>query len=367
MDNFDTSFAAIFQSNVARASSSHPGGHTPHFLPEDLARLFVTSMFVAKSTSSLDEARWLIKQELGAQLEPQSDALYREFLAGVFRRELLAIAGLKELFGAASAPELKSIRKRANELTAWAAVRAQDLSNKDLRGFADSSVALMTEFIASENSWKLESAESEGFRALRNPLYRAFDAMDAAMGIDYEHDFKMSRIMESSERLYEGAGVGVQSSYTTLLQLFDDVDFKKGARLIDLGSGYGRLGIIAGLARPDIEFIGYEYVSHRVKVAQDSAERIGIDRNVKFVEQDLSQTSFVIPEADVYYMFDPFTEATYRHVLNRMIEVGRDRKTLIVTKGGASVWLDRMVGSGGWKRLKNFDEDTLALFQSPAA
>ncbi|MES2856886.1 MAG: class I SAM-dependent methyltransferase [Bdellovibrionota bacterium] len=196
-------------------------------------------------------------------------------------------------------------------------------------------------------------------------FYRTFDALDEILGLDYERDIGMKIDPQNSERLYEGAGVGVQSSYTTLITALDAIGPAKGARFIDLGSGYGRAGMVVGILRPDMEFFGYEYVDHRIEVSKASALRAGLSEQVHFFTQDLAALDFEIPDADVFYLFDPFTEETYIHVFEQLKRMGLRKEIVVAAKGGAAVWFEKTVrGSKAWLDPKVIDIGTLRLFRS---
>jgi hypothetical protein len=195
-------------------------------------------------------------------------------------------------------------------------------------------------------------------------FYRTFDAMDEILDLDYSRDVGMKTDSTTPERLYEGAGVGVQSSYTTLLALIQQISPAQGASFIVLGSGYGRAGLVVGLLRPDMEFIGYEYVEHRIEVSVRAAQRAGLSNRVKFYSQDLADPDFVIPVADIYYLFDPFTEDTYTHVFTQLKDIGRKYAITVAAKGGAAVWFEKAIVNGGWSNAEKYDVGTLSLFRS---
>jgi tRNA1(Val) A37 N6-methylase TrmN6 len=156
----------------------------------------------------------------------------------------------------------------------------------------------------------------------------------------------------------------VQSSYYTILTALAAAGSNLGARWIDLGSGYGRVGLAIGLLRPDLKIDGYEFVGHRVRLSQTLAEKVGISNKVHFHEQDLSQTDFVIPEAEVYYMYDPFSEETYRHVWNQLQRIGEKKSILIVTKGNAGAWFMKAVEKTNWVGPEIYDTGNVHLFRS---
>lgn len=195
-------------------------------------------------------------------------------------------------------------------------------------------------------------------------MYRAFDGVDELLNIAYADENLPVLEVHQPERLYENSGVRVQTSYLTIFKVLDHLALKEGAHLIDLGSGFGRVGLAAGLWRNDLRFSGYEYVGERVEASRVSAERSGISDRVQFETQDLSDPRFVIPGADAYYLYDPFSDSTYQHVIGRLIEVGASRRISVIAKAGARDAFARQVESALWEKPESLDEDTILVFRS---
>lgn len=231
---------------------------------------------------------------------------------------------------------------------------SRGLGDESYRAFVTQAVRAMTEL----------RGRAESDAGLAEILYRAFDSMDDVFDLRYALDLGMKSDPLEPERLYEGAGVGVQTSYSSILCALSHLRLSNGAHLIDLGSGYGRVGMMAGLWREDLRFTGYEYVGHRVDICTASTGRAGLDGRVKFLRQDLADPAFEIPEADAYYLYDPFCESTYRRVLARLGELGHSRPISVVTKANAGNWFPRLVNGDEWGEPEVLDAGTLKIFRS---
>ncbi len=194
--------------------------------------------------------------------------------------------------------------------------------------------------------------------------YRAFDAFDEIFGLVFGADEGMEQNPTSTERLYVGGGAGVQTSYATILTALENLHLPAGGHLIDLGSGFGRVGLTAGLWREDLRFTGYEYVGHRVKLACDSAERAGHSDRIRFLEQNLNDATFQIPLANAYYMYDPFCAETYARVIYQLNTFSRDHAITVVTKADAGNWLLSLQSQGSWATPEKHDSGLLLMFRS---
>lgn len=191
-------------------------------------------------------------------------------------------------------------------------------------------------------------------------LFRAFDDLDEILGIDYGAEKFAGK---SDERIYAGSSVGVQSSYANVVGVLQKLEAKPGATLVDLGSGYGRICFLMALLRPDMSFVGYEFVESRVANSNVVAERAGLAERVKFHSQDLSRADFVIPDADFYYLYDPFTPETYELVLEKLVAIGERKKIALITKGRAEKWVSEKLQTSRWTQ-ERFDLGNMNLYWS---
>jgi hypothetical protein len=317
--------------------------------PQAMADLFTRAALLASAAAVFAEERWLAENP--ARARPTAG---RE--RDPFAHELLPLLGFAPFLQQATQAELRRAGRRAEALVAKLAARARGLDCAMFQEFARAAIAAMARLA--------KEAEMPAADDARFSLYRAFDAMDEALGLDYGRDLAMKRDLRCAERLYEGAGAGVQTSYATILVALDRLCLAPGALFIDLGSGYGRVGLALGLLRADVDFIGYEFVPHRVAVAEAAAERAGLAARVRFCAQDLADPAFVIPPADVYYLYDPFSRATYARVFARLREIGRGREIAVVVKGNGAPWFVEAISGEPWITEQPCDQGTTCVFRS---
>jgi tRNA G46 methylase TrmB len=332
------------------------------FTPEELSTLFVDAALFASCCLPFAD-------QMKDHERHHNEKTFPEFIERAFRRELASISYLAPLFTGASVSKIKCICAMAETVLDSIAIETRRPGGTDqFHRFLRRAFELMQNLTRIESKRlrdrKLESNPSSVW--LEHSVYRAFDRMDEILGIDYERDRGMRVDPENHERLYEGAGLGVQTSYTSLLIALDELKLKVGARFVDLGSGYGRVGLVVGIVRPDIDFVGYEYVAHRVEASQNSALQAGLSGHVSFLTQDLSDLKFEIPEADVYYMYDPFSQETYLHVFNQLLAIAKKQPVMIVTKGNAGAWIENALCGAGWFSDRTGDTGTLGIFRSHA-
>lgn len=320
----------------------------------DLGDFFVSNAFLGSSIEFLRDEQWLqSKKEISFEG-------FNKFLKESFASELAPIQFLETLVAGLGSRELKQLLEKSHRLEALVIEGVKDGSPREQKAFATKVFERMAAHFDTEN--QLHLSKSNHGIGLGLSLYRTFDGMDEVFGLQYEADEGMKAT--SKERLYEGAGIGVQSSYSTLLNALREINPARGASFIDLGSGYGRAGLVVGLLRPDIDFIGYEYVPHRVEIANTSVKNLDMQSHVHFFTQDLAALDFKVPEADIYYMYDPFTKETYQYVLDQLQVIGQRRSITIATKGNARDWMSEFANRAGWLPVQEMDGGNLCLYRS---
>ena len=333
---------------------------SPHSLvksmePALLAEIFVTSAVVAGAAGIAAEQSWLMKKE------GKTD--FKRALEAAFTDELESLAFLSGLFLNANDKKFRAIETAALALAEAATNEAKTLADGiPLFSFLTVTVHGMQ----ARTRFELDAKSSGRDLKFVVPMYRAFDALDVVLGLDYDREAGLKADLDSNERKFEGAGKGVQSSYAIILSLLEQLQLAAGSRFVDLGSGYGRAGLVIPLARPDLVCSGYEIIGHRVDLANESARRAGISRATSFHTQDLSDRSFAIPEAEVYYMYDPFSRETYEYVIAQLKAIGKRRPIIVVTNGRASDWFTDAVKGDAWTKSWGRDESMLTIFRSVA-
>ncbi len=127
------------------------------------------------------------------------------------------------------------------------------------------------------------------------------------------------------EEIWYAPGAGQQTPWFALLEVVDAMNLKPGQLVSDFGSGIGRLGLLIGFLRPDVNFVGLEIVGERVKYANQAAAALGFD-NVKFHTVNLSDAKLHLPPADHIYMFNPTNSKTSEIVTQKLVQLSKTKK-----------------------------------------
>lgn len=108
------------------------------------------------------------------------------------------------------------------------------------------------------------------------------------------------------------------SGYDEIVHAFDAAELASGDRFVDLGSGLGKAVLLAallsGAASSGLE---RDAVLHRL--AERAARDLGLGaEHARFEEGDARTAP--IADADLYFMYLPFTGAVLAHVMDRLVD-----------------------------------------------
>lgn len=137
--------------------------------------------------------------------------------------------------------------------------------------------------------------------------------------------------------------------------------------IVDIGSGAGKLCVAAALACRS-RFTGLEQRPALVLAARELADVFGVDDRVAFIERRLVRGG--VPEADAYYLFNPFEENLHgpSDHIDETVALGLDRydhdvavieELLVAARPGACVILYNGFGGqipGNYTRLRSGDD-----------
>ena len=139
----------------------------------------------------------------------------------------------------------------------------------------------------------------------------------------YEVEDKMDDISEERYQEIEKHWSAVETGevITTPLDILFTINqkaqFTKGASLVDLGSGHGFPCLVFSVLNPSMSFLGIDVVKEKVDGATKSANKLGLT-NIEFITQDLASSSYKIPEADYYYIHNPFNDEVCKYVIKTL-------------------------------------------------
>lgn len=136
---------------------------------------------------------------------------------------------------------------------------------------------------------------------------------------------------QSDQELWIGKDYqGIQTPYSELVEVIERVALSDGSTWVDLGAGYGRMGLVIAACFPKLRFRGYEFVQERV----NEARRVFPEMQIE--QADLAAAGFEMPDAEGYFLYDFGTEAAIESVLEKLKHVARRQQIVAIGRGKRS-------------------------------
>ena len=133
------------------------------------------------------------------------------------------------------------------------------------------------------------------------------------------------RELFGDEEIWYAPGGGQQTDWLALKAHIEDMNLRPGDHVVDIGSGIGRLGLLLGFLRPDVQFTGLELIPERVRYAQQAANALGF-ANVTYITTNLAEENIPLPLADHYYLFNPTNRETSDIVTQKLLRAKESKK-----------------------------------------
>lgn len=124
----------------------------------------------------------------------------------------------------------------------------------------------------------------------------------------------------------------LQTPYSEIYRILQLLKLRPYQHVVDLGAAYGRMGIVIGGLYLKNSFVGFEYVRARVDEGNRIFNELGMYRS-KLVTQNLFDPGFVLPEADIYFIYDYGQVEHIDHTLKQIHSEARKRPRKVVVRG----------------------------------
>lgn len=124
----------------------------------------------------------------------------------------------------------------------------------------------------------------------------------------------------------------LQTPYSDILKaltVFRSLEINK---IIDIGAGYGRVGLVMNAIFPKSEFIGYEILKKRENEANRIFEKLELE-NCKVLLQNVLEEGFTLPKADLYFIYDFSEMSDICIILDQLNERVEKESFFLIAKG----------------------------------
>lgn len=124
----------------------------------------------------------------------------------------------------------------------------------------------------------------------------------------------------------------LQTPYSEIQYFLEILKEFNPKSIVDIGAGYGRVGIVMSSLFPEASFIGYEIMEKRLDEGNRVFESLELDK-CQMLYADLSKESFTPPEADIYFIYDFSDPLDIRKILGQLKAVNENRRAFVIAKG----------------------------------
>lgn len=124
----------------------------------------------------------------------------------------------------------------------------------------------------------------------------------------------------------------LQTPYDELRRVLHDCQFRDGDKLVDLGAGYGRAGVIIGERFPSSEFIGIEVACERVKEGNRIFSEFSF-AGCELRAEEAHSSKTVIEPAKVYFLYDFGLPSQIEATLSKIVRRAFSEEFYVVARG----------------------------------
>ncbi len=168
------------------------------------------------------------------------------------------------------------------------------------------------------------------------------DQVDAFLGLQIEKVEKKLRlhgcrikasVKHQPQELWIGlAAKRFLTPYTETRTVLSMLKPKPGSTIVDLGSGYGRMGFVIGKHYPNIKFVGYEFAGERVKESRRCLRLTGHPL-LKIIHADLSALEFQPIAAEYYFIYDYGNIEAIKKTLKDLKKIAQEKPITVIARG----------------------------------
>jgi len=185
----------------------------------------------------------------------------------------------------------------------------------------------IADFLADSASWNEKRSwlqrwfNSTSFLTLTESILFSDECIDRILGLQERSIQKKLSTKQLPKTYLEESiyldldPVDLYTPYRVLCRWSKTLKLQPGTRVLDLGSGVGRIPITLGLLFPKVEFIGIELMRERHAMAEKARKGLGL-RNVRLICGNAAKQG--LPPAHYYYLFNPFIGDTLRQVFRQL-------------------------------------------------
>jgi len=182
--------------------------------------------------------------------------------------------------------------------------------------------------------------------------------------------YDLPEIEESNKQHYKGTqawiGLHPQALQTPYNDLYEALNILKDynvEKIVDIGAGYGRVGIVKNAVFPKSQFVGYEILKQRQREGNRIFDKLNL-LNSKILLEDVLEEEFDLPRADIYFMYDFSEVADLTQILDTLYSRKNDYQFFLITKGERLDFLIEKRYKEFWQANNFIEVGSLKIYSS---
>lgn len=124
----------------------------------------------------------------------------------------------------------------------------------------------------------------------------------------------------------------LQTPYSEIYQVLNVLKDSNIEHVVDIGAGYGRVGIVLSVIFPKANFTGFEIVKKRQLEGNRIFKKHGA-LNSRIELSNVLDLNFKIPDADIYFIYDFSDLDDVNQILNELRQKAINKTFFLITRG----------------------------------
>lgn len=149
-----------------------------------------------------------------------------------------------------------------------------------------------------------------------------------------------SQASQPDRRTWVGLDVqAFQTPYSELAEMVRLLSPAPDELWVDLGAGYGRMGIVLAIFAPEVNFLGHEIISERANEGSRVFKTLDLER-ARLSSTNIAAREFQIESADLYFIYDFGSKSEVYSVIEKLSVIAKSKKIRVIARGrGIRNWL----------------------------
>lgn len=155
----------------------------------------------------------------------------------------------------------------------------------------------------------------------------------------------------------------LQTPYCDIYEALSLLKDSKIEHIVDIGAGYGRVGIVTNVLYPTAKFTGFEVVKQRQVEGNRVFKKLGV-KNSKIELKNVLDSSFDLPEADIYFIYDFSEQDDVFQILKALTSQIQQNNFYLIIRGDRVDHLMKHKFKHIWRRHVSLNSSGLKIYTS---